>query len=87
MLNILKLKTKNEKPLVINNEKYIDLVGYARHNPPANKEWSNSIYSFNKNTLKLLPVADKVIIKLIRSYFNLYSRKLERKIRSPRIRK
>jgi hypothetical protein len=87
MLNILKLKTKNEKPLVINNEKYIDLVGYARHNPPANKEWSNSIYSFNKNTPKLLPVADKVIIKLIRSYFNLYSRKLERKIRSARIRK
>jgi len=87
MLNILKLKTKNEKPLVINNEKYIDLVGYARHNPPTNKEWSNSIYSFNKNTPKLLPVADKVIIKLIRSYFNLYSRKLERKIRSARIRK
>jgi hypothetical protein len=87
MLNILKLKTKNEKPLVINNEKYIGVVGYAKHNPPANKEWSNSIYSFNKNTPKLLPVADKVIIKLIRSYFNLYSRKLERKSRSARIRK
>jgi hypothetical protein len=77
----------NFNKALINNGKYGDVVGNSMHNPPANKEWSNSIYSFNKNTPKLLPVADKVIIKLIRSYFNLYSHKLEKKIRSPRIRK
>jgi len=93
LLNILKTKTENTiipytiNRTLISNDKHMDVTGNSMHNPPANKEWSNSIYSFNKNTSKLLPVADKVIIKLIRSYFNLYSHKLEKKIRSPRIRK
>lgn len=33
----------------------------------------------------MLPSADKVILKLIKSYFNLYSKKLESKIRSRRL--
>lgn len=51
-----------------------------RHFPPANKEWFNSIYAYNKNTIKLLPTTDKTLLKFLKSYFNLYSRKLERKI-------
>lgn len=85
MLNIFNLKVKHNKPFITKD----DLGNYAvqtRHNPPANKEWFNSIYAFNKNTQKLLPTVDKVIIKLIRSYFNLYSRKLEKNIRSPHLR-
>lgn len=45
--------------------------GDTRHYPPATKEWFNSIYSFNKNYIKTLPIVDKIVNKLIKSYFNL----------------
>jgi hypothetical protein len=80
MLNIFKFKIKNPKSYII--EKKGDYVGITKHYIPANKEWFNSIYSFNKNTSKLLPVADNLVIKLIRSYFYMYSRSLEKKIKS-----
>jgi hypothetical protein len=85
MSNILKLKTRNNKPNIIKKEG--DILGDNRHYPPANKEWSNSIYAYNVNTLKLLPVANKVIISIIRGYFNLYSRRLEKLIKYPFLRK
>lgn len=84
MLNILNLKKNEHKKCVklVNNE---NEISETRHYPPANKEWFNSIYAYNKNTSKLLPSADKVILKLIKNYFNLYSRKLEKKTKSPRL--
>ena len=84
MLNILNLKLKTNKPA--NLEHKGNDLGRIRHYPPAIKEWFNSIYAFNKNTSKLLPTTDKVVIRLIKSYFNFFSRKLERKIRSRRLR-
>ena len=57
-----------------------------KHFPPVNKEWLNSIYAYNNSTAKVLPIADKVILRLIKSYFNFYSKKLEKKVRMPRIR-
>ena len=93
MLNIYNLKLNNK-----NKDKVISLqkkgkepdqgeqLGLITHYPPANKEWFNSIYAYNKNTIKSLPVADKVVIKLIKSYFNFYSRKLEGKIKSKHLR-
>lgn len=85
MLNILKLKKKHDKPAIVNDKG--ELASNAKHYPPANKEWVNSIYAYNKNTSKLLPVADKVILNLIKGYFSLYSNSLEKKVRSPRMRK
>ena len=83
MLNLINLKLKkNNKPIKVDykgNE-----LGQTKHFPPASKEWFNSIYAYNKNTPKLLPIADKVITKLIKSYFNLYSARLEKKIRLSR---
>ena len=46
--------------------------GPTRHFPPATKEWFNSIYAFNNNSIKNLSVADKNLIRLIKSSFNLY---------------
>lgn len=86
MLNILNLKKKeynNTDKLVSNVNEYSEV----RHYPPANKEWFNSIYSYNKDTSKLLPSADKVIFKLIKSYFNLYSKGLEKKAKIRRLAK
>ena len=87
MLNIFNVKLKKGKNKDITNEYRGNDLGLTRHYPPANKEWSNSIYAYNKNTPKLLPIADKVLSKLTKSYFNLYSLKLEKKIKSRRVRK
>ena len=84
MLNIFIQKLNKAKAIKLENEG--NDLGLTRHYPPASKEWFNSIYAYNKNTSKLLPVADKVIFNLIKSYFNLYSRKLERKIKSGHLR-
>jgi hypothetical protein len=77
-LHALQQKVKLE-----NNCNYI---GKPRHYPPANKERFNSIYVYNNKTVKLLPTLDKVTLKLVKSYFNFYSRKLEKKIKSRRLR-
>ena len=89
MLNMFNARLKKDnhasqqKVELGNNFNYI---GKPRHYPPANKEWFNSIYVYNNKTIKLLPSLDKVILKLVKSYFNLYSRKLEKKIKSRRLR-
>ena len=90
LLNMFKTKLKNKddqhKPFKNNDDYYY--IGKPRHYPPANKEWFNSIYAYNDKTIKSLPTQNKVTHKLIKSYFNFYSRKLEKKTRknSPRLR-
>lgn len=51
----------------INND-----TGKMKHFTPAAQEWFNSIYSYNKNYLKTLPIADKNVMKLLKSYFNFF---------------
>ena len=46
-------------------------IGETRHYPPAIIEWSDSIYSYNKNSTKTLPIVDNTVNNLIKSYFNL----------------
>jgi hypothetical protein len=62
---------KNKSPIktisFINND-----TGKMRHFTPAAQEWYNSIYSYNNNYIKLLPSADKNVMKLLKSYFNLF---------------
>jgi hypothetical protein len=54
------------------SEKNIKRRGEIRHYPPAIKEWFNSIYAYNKKFFfKSLPITDKIVNKLIKSYFNL----------------
>ena len=56
-------------------------AGKPKHYVPAHTEWFNSIYAYNQNTIKLLPAAQKVTFKLVKSYFYLYSPRLEKKNR------
>ena len=83
MLNLFKLynnsKNKTEKKIFNSQEKH------NKHHPSAVREWNNSIYVFNKNTIDLIPQATELATKLIKSYFNLYNLKLERKIRSSKL--
>ena len=82
MLNLFdkKANSKNNMPIselkFFNGTDISDIhnnnnIGETKHYPPASKEWFNSIYSFNKNFIKTLPIADKIVNKLIKSYFNL----------------
>ena len=61
-----KRKIVIEKPLTY----IISDTGKTRHFTPAAQEWYNSIYSYNTNYLKSLPVADKNLMGLLKSYFN-----------------
>ena len=86
MLNVFNTRLKKDKTQKVKLENNYNYIGRPRHYPPANKEWFNSIYVYNNNTIKLLPTIDKVTLKLVKSYFNFYSRKLEKKIKSRRLR-
>lgn len=84
MLDIIKLKKRTLKLNTIKSEG--ELTGNTRYYPPAVQEWKDSIYTFNKNTEKLIPVANNHIFGLIKSYFNIYSVRLEKKLKIRRLR-
>jgi hypothetical protein len=46
--------------------------GDTQYFPAHSKEWTNSVYHYNQNITKNLPVYDLNIYKIIKSYFNLY---------------
>ena len=61
---------KNNKTILFNNN--LNNVGIVKYLPSFTKEWKNTVYYFNKNTLKNIPVNDLNINKIIKGYFNLY---------------
>jgi hypothetical protein len=52
----------------MNNEN----IGNTRYLPSFSREWKNTVYSFDKNRLKNLPVDTLNINKIIKGYFNLF---------------
>lgn len=46
-------------------------VGKTKYLPPYFKEWNNTAYFYNKNTIKNMPINNIIINKIITSYFNL----------------
>lgn len=62
---------KGYKTLAAYNENIKEGVGQTKHYPPAIREWSNSIYSFNKNEVKDLVSKEKVVNNIVKSYFDL----------------
>jgi len=46
-------------------------TGKIRHFTPAAQEWYNSIYTYDTNYIKTLPVANRNLMSLLRSFFNL----------------
>ena len=81
MLDLFKLNynKKSEKKKINTQEKH------DKHYSSAIREWNNSIYVYNKNAINLIPQVTNLAIRLIKSYFNLYSYKLEREIRTSRL--
>ena len=54
--------------------------------PSSNKEWSNSIYAFNKSYIKSLVNADKIVNNLFKSYINILTSKLKTLFKRRRVR-
>jgi len=85
-IKVLSTNNQNIKPQIFtkkinDNYKVIPFfktrstLGQTRHFPPATREWFNSIYTYNNNSIKNLSNADKNLSRLIKSYFNLYFNK------------
>ncbi len=83
--NILALSNKNK---IV--DKYVkNVLQFNKEIIPAQKEWFNSIYSYNKNYVKNIPFYDKIVSQLIKSFFNLHyvtKKKLSWRKRKKRIR-
>lgn len=47
-------------------------VGKSKYLPSFSKEWKNTIYSFDKNTISNLPIFTQTINKILKSYFGQY---------------
>ena len=71
---VLKKKSLNNSTITFHNKDFV----------PAVRDWKNSIYVYNKNTLSLISTASRLGMKLIRGYFSLYNTKLESKLRRKR---
>ena len=75
---IIRTKIGLNKPLIFKRKespiktlRYINNdTGKMKHFTPGAQEWFNSIYSYNENYTKLLPIADKKLMNLLKSYFN-----------------
>jgi hypothetical protein len=70
-MEILKNNLRTNSKTILLRKKKGD-VGFIKYLPSFSKEWKNTVYSFNKNTLKNIPVNDLNINKIIKGYFNLY---------------
>lgn len=73
-LKIMKIFKNNLKKntQIISLRNKIGDVGKTKYFPSFTKEWKNTIYSFNKNIIKNIPVNFLNLNKIIKSYFNLY---------------
>lgn len=78
MINLLK-KNQIKKQL-------IDPITIKfKHFPSSVREWNNSIYVYNKNTLNLIPSTTVSAMKIIKSFFSVYNKSLEKLLRSKRL--
>ena len=60
-------------------------VKSSKHFPSSVREWNNSIYTFSKDGLILVPSTTLSAIKLIKSFFTLFNFLIEKKIRRKRL--
>lgn len=82
MINLFDLK-KNK--LVGGKPKFNKDKKTSKHFPSPLREWKNSIYVYNKDSINLIPSATTHVNSLIKNYFNLYNKHLEAKMRKKRL--
>ena len=83
MINIIKSKLNNKYKY--RSVKVKEIIKYYKDFAPAVRQWKDSVYVYNKNTLSLIPEANRMAMKLIQGYFNLFNLKLEKKLRNKKL--
>ena len=78
MLKLLKRKE-------IKKELIKPLTTTFKHFPSSIREWNNTIYVYNKNSLNLIPCTTISAMKIIKGFFSLYNKSLEKIIRTKRL--
>ena len=81
MLNIVKLNLLNKNK----TRHSVNEVKTSKHFPSSTREWINSIYVYNGNSLNLIPNTTISAVKIIKGYFSLYNEKIEKKMRTKRL--
>lgn len=84
-LKVYNLYTKNTDPDLVRSTAWEKDKLYYKCYPVSTREWNNSIYPFNKNTLALIPQATISTLKLIKGYFHTYNLTIESKLRKTRL--
>ena len=79
--NIINNRILSKLPKKVNLNNIIYDISKIKYLPSFTKEWKDTIYSYNKNTMKNIPSNHFNINKIIQSYFNLYIRALALKKR------
>lgn len=82
--------TQNRNDKIVYQEKIrenLKTKNILQYYPSSNKEWSNSIYAFNKSYIKSLVNADKIVNNLFKSYINILTSKLKILFKRRRVRK
>lgn len=83
MLNLIELNSKKSISSISDKGHVTSLN--KKHFPSSVREWNNSIYVYNKDALDLIPSTTDSVLKIIKSYFSLFNKNMERKIRMKRL--
>ena len=80
-MKIIELKSKNNNLTSKSTTTLLNKRGYDNNILSNNQEWYNSTYNYNLKYTKHLPVIDNVIFKLIKGYFTIYSKIMDKRIK------
>lgn len=79
MLNLAKNKIFSATKNVILEKTRIKT---SKHFPSSTREWKNSIYLYNKANLNVIPITDLASKRIIKSYFSLFNKNLDKALRT-----
>jgi hypothetical protein len=85
MLNLILRKKVQNNIHLENKYNELDREKTSKHFPSSTREWKDSVYTFNKNNLNLIPSADLNSINIIKSFYSLFNSELEKKLRTKRL--
>ena len=84
ILNLFNIKNSlNELDIKPQNK----INKYFKNYPSPVREWNNSIYVYNKYAINLIPATVNLTLKILKSYFFLFNKKLAKKVRKKRLRR
>lgn len=85
MLSIINLLKKNEITRTLT--KGGGTVRVHKRDIPLSKEWYNSLYVFNKNSIRFLPAVHDYVFKLLKRHFNIVNINLNENINTRKYKK